>query len=673
MTLSRHTIHSRFVTSHRIPEFKSLRNSAPETAASEKAKSVFSFGLARGLSNRALSKGAAIAYTTANLVVISILLIVALEWIVRGTLTDVGPFLTSSVRPGMTTIASLALLIIALDAVFGRRYLSLIVIAPTLLLVALISAQKQTYLSDPLYPSDLLFGRQIVELLPTMLKAQPLVAALVVLGLCAVVGVLVFAWISVRKHAPSLRWRERVLSLALALPLLAGLGSLMEYSHYSWMRDRLNIIPMMWDQKENYRHNGFLMAFAFNIPMANVSAPDGYSENTIAELMPDSSAFAANKSDYPDVIMLMSESLWDPTRLKNVELSADPMPAIRAKQSGNVFSPEFGGMTANVEFEALTGFSNAFLPYGSIPYQQYIRRPVPSLASFFRGEGYSAIAMHPFQEWFWNRKEVYKNFGFEEFRSEETLPPMEKRGNFASDDALMEEIMTTADQTANPLFLFAVTLQGHGPYEADRYAANTIGVSGDLSAPASQALTTYTQGVVEADESLVKLMKWAKKRDRETIIVLFGDHLPPLGRTFMESGYMPGMVASRRAPLDVMKKEHETPLVVWSSKKGVQKNIGTISPSLLPYHILKTAGFSDPFYTDTLGELQDKFSVIDRHMLVTKEGDALPDWSISPKDVPQSVSNYRMLQFDMMFGKQYGRERFFPGFNWLNTEQQPSV
>ena len=38
-----------------------------------------------------------------------------------------------------------------------------------------------------------------------------------------------------------------------------------------------------------------------------------------------------------------------------------------------MFSPEFGGMTANVEFEALTGFSNAFLPYGSIPYQQYVR------------------------------------------------------------------------------------------------------------------------------------------------------------------------------------------------------------------------------------------------------------------------------------------------------------
>lgn len=644
-----------------------LKHSAPKTTASEKAGFVFSPAW-----TRSLSKLSGTAYTLANLTVASVVLVVALEWIARGSLTDVGAFLTSSARPGMTTIAAVLALLVALDALLGRRYLSLIALAPLCALTGLISAQKQTYLSDPLYPSDLLFGRQILELLPTMLRAQPMTAALVALGIFATIAALTGLWLLARRHSPGLSWHERAAGLALALPLLAGLASLMDYSHYSWVRDRLNIIPMMWDQQENYRHNGFLMAFAFNIPMANVAAPQGYGENAIADLTSKPAAFAANKGDYPDVIMLMSESLWDPKRLENVKLSDDPMPTIRAKRSGNVFSPEFGGMTANVEFEALTGFSNAFLPYGSIPYQQYIRRPVPSLASFFRGEGYSAIAMHPFQEWFWNRKQVYANFGFEEFRSEETLPAMEKRGNFASDDALMDEIMATAEKAQNPLFLFAVTLQGHGPYEATRYAKNTIGVEGDLSASASQALATYSQGVAEADEALLKLMRWAKKRDRETIIVLFGDHLPPLGQTFVESGYMPGMVASRRAPLEVMKKEHETPLVVWSSKKGVRKNIGTISPALLPYHVLKTAGFSDPFYTGMLGEVQQAFSVVDRHMLVTADGKAQPDWSIAANAVPEVVRDYRMLQFDMMFGQQYGRERFFPGFNWLH-EGAPSV
>ena len=117
----------------------------------------------------------------------------------------------------------------------------------------------------------------------------------------------------------------------------------------------------------------------------------------------------------PDIIVVMSESFWDPTLLPGTTITPDPMPNVRAVRSGSMFSPEFGGMTANVEFEALTGFSNAFLPYGSIPYQQYVRGPVPSLANFFRSEGYETTAIHPFEGWFWNREHVYDAFGFDRF------------------------------------------------------------------------------------------------------------------------------------------------------------------------------------------------------------------------------------------------------------------
>lgn len=638
-----------------------MTKSAPKTTVAERMKLVLSTPWIRSPA-RLLND----AQTLANLVLAAVLLVVCMEWIARGTLHDVGSFLLSPARPGLTTIVTVVIGLMALDALFGRHYQSLLVAIPLLILPAFISSQKQLYLSDPLYPSDLLFGRQIIQLLPAMLKAQPLTAIALATALAAAAFAILMLWRFLRHAMPVMPVKARMWRLAFAVPLLVSFGSMMEYSSHSWIRDRLNIIPMMWDQKENYRHNGFIMAFAFNIPMAKVTAPYGYGENTIADIASDSSAFAINHSKRPDVIMIMSESLWDPTRLENVRLSKDPMPSIRAMQSGHVFSPEFGGMTANVEFEALTGFSNAFLPYGSIPYQQYVRRPVPSLATFFRSEGYSAVAVHPFQEWFWNRREVYKHFGFEEFRSEETLPPMEKRGAFASDEALTNEIIQTVDAAEKPQFLFAVTLQGHGPYEANRYAEKGVAVTGDLSENAHEALATYAQGVSEADASFAKLVAWAKGRERETVIVLFGDHLPPLGQAFVESGYMPGMVATRRAPLATMKTEHETPLVVWSSKAGLQNRIGTISPSLLPYHILKTAGLDDPFYTGILGKVHSSFSVIDRHMLMERNGSAVPDWSITPATLPSALSEYRQLQFDMMFGDQFGRERFFPGFNWIH-------
>ena len=36
----------------------------------------------------------------------------------------------------------------------------------------------------------------------------------------------------------------------------------MDFATFSWTRDRLQIIPIMWDQKENYASNGFAIAFA---------------------------------------------------------------------------------------------------------------------------------------------------------------------------------------------------------------------------------------------------------------------------------------------------------------------------------------------------------------------------------------------------------------------------
>nr|WP_244505199.1 LTA synthase family protein [Rhizobium sp. LCM 4573] len=599
-----------------------------------------------------------------NCCLLAMLLVVAVEWIARGAFQGVPEFVVSTSRAGPATVALVALMLFAGDAILGAAYRSLLLIAPVVLLLAFFSAQKQLFLSDPLYPSDLLFARQILELLPVIVDARPLAALGIGVVFLLAIGILAYAVLFAWTRFPKLNTRGRLLRLAIAVPLLASCIPLAQYDRYSWIRDRLSILPMMWDQNANYRHNGFLIALAFNLPMLKVAAPSGYRADAIADVPLAADAFAVDRSERPDVIMIMSESLWDPTRLPGVHLEPDPMPTIRAHQSGNVFSPEFGGMTANVEFEALTGFSNAFLPQGSIPYQQYIRRPLPSLASFFRGEGYRSIAIHPFEGWFWNRTNVYKALGFDEFLAQADLPELEKHGKFAADEALMRQIMVKGEASDQPFFLFAVTLQGHGPYESDRYGALRTEIESGLSERALQSFATYVEGVRQADNSLASLMHWARARERETIVILFGDHLPPLGPTFQESGYMRDMVATRRAELDVMKREHETPLVVWSSRTGVVTGLGSISPAQLPYHAVKGAGFRDPFYTGVLGEVRKNYSIVDRYMLGLRDGGSKPGW-LDGGALPQALSDYRLLQYDMMFGAEYARERFFPGFDWL--------
>jgi phosphoglycerol transferase MdoB-like AlkP superfamily enzyme len=600
---------------------------------------------------------------------LSLSMIVTVEWIARGEPVAAWSYLFSTARPGFATIGIVMLIMLTLDALIGRAHLSALIVAPLLLVPTFISSQKQTYLSDPLYPSDFLFARQIMELMPVMVRDRPWTAVALVAGIVLCLTAMILLWRYIWRRTASLSQKERLGRLSVCLPLAALFATQMDPTQYSFLREKLGIIPIVWDQNENYSHNGFIIAFALNLPMADVKSPAGYGPDAIDAIPARNYGYLSGPRQKPDVIMLMSESLWDPTRLSNVSFTPDPMPTIRARQAGNVFSPEFGGMTANVEFEALTGFSNAFLPYGSIPYQQYVRRPMPSLATFFRSQGYAARALHPFSGWFWNRNEVYRAFGFEEFHTQETLPAMDKRGMFAADDSLVKEIMREGDAAERPFFLFAVTLQGHGPYEADRYAENTVDVAGNLSDDDRAALATYAQGVREADDSLKMLMDWAEKRDRETIIVLWGDHLPPLGNVYPNTGYMPQQVATRKAPLDVMKKEHETPLVVWSSRKGARKDIGTVSPSQLPYYLLKTAGYEHPFYTGFLGRVQKKYSIIDRYLLATRDNQAFPDWARKEQDVDQMVRDYRNLQHDMMFGREYGLERFFPSHAELVSQE----
>ncbi|WP_374829123.1 LTA synthase family protein [Paenochrobactrum pullorum] len=591
--------------------------------------------------------------------VISTLLVFCIEWLARGSLSNTIQFFTNRQKPSWTTVLLFAFTITACDALLGRRFFSAVFIGIAGLISGAVAYQKSLYLGDPLYPSDFLYARQIVDLLPLLVRDRPFSAILIAICLVVLAIALVVAVFYGRTKFKPLSMNARVWRLVIALPALCWFGYISDFATYSWSRDRLKIAPMMWDQTANYQHNGFAIAFILNIPMAKVFAPESYSAGAIENIEVNRiSGAALNNRQQPDIIVVMSESFWDPTRLPGVNFNTDPIPTVRQFQSGHIFSPEFGGMTANVEFEALTGFSKAFLPTGSIPYQQYIRGSVPSLASFFKEQGYATRAVHPFRAFFWNRGNVYQHLGFDGFMSEETLPELEKSGTLASDDAMVSEMIKEAENIDQPFFFFAVSLQGHGPYAASRYPDSKLEVTGHAPEHAREAIKAFAQGASEADASLLRLMEWAKSRERETILVFFGDHLPPLGPAYVDTGFMTARVASRTAPAAQMAREHETPLVLWSSKSGIQRETGTISPAFLPLHILNMAGVSHPFYTDFLGALHDKYAVIDNHVLFASDRTTQENWQ-REAEWPKLVRDYQLIQYDQMFGQDYAGERFF--------------
>ncbi len=615
------------------------------------------FGKARRPAGRAGAAWSVACYGLVSLLS-SAVLVFAIELIFRGDLAATINFFSQPFKPGWTTIILFALIMIGFDAVFGRRHQSLMFIAPLTLGLAFVGHQKSLYLGDPLYPTDFLYARQILELMPLLVRERPMTGLAMAIGIVLAAALLVYGWRLWRRLTPALTYKGRLARLVLTLPLLAFFVSLMDYASFSWTRDRLQIIPMMWDQKENYNSNGFALAFALNVPMAHVTAPKGYSENAIAAIKKPA-VVTSLPPEKPDIIVVMSESFWDPTVLPGVSIKPDPIPTVRDLRSGSVFSPEFGGMTANVEFEALTGFSNAFLPAGSIPYQQYVRAPIPSMATFLKNEGYETRAIHPGTNWFWNRTPVYADFGFDSFRSEENMPPMQKRGPLASDAAMTDEVIREADATSDPFFFFVVSLQNHGPYEPQRYPDASHTVDASTSQWARDSLQSYAEGAADADHGLRRLLDWAKQRERPTVIAFFGDHLPPLGPVYVETGFLKNNVAPRNEEPEKMLEHRQTPLVVWSNKTGPVKDMGAISPAFLPYHMLTTAGITHPYYTGFLGELNEHYRVVDRNLLLSASGEATPDWGRA-KEIDPAIRDFRFLQYDMMFGKRRAAPSFFP-------------
>ena len=94
--------------------------------------------------------------------------------------------------------------------------------------------------------------------------------------------------------------------------------------------------------------------------------PAHYNEKEIQAIIKDVKETKKTGSGKPNVIMVMSEAFWDPTWMKGVTFSEDPIPYFHQLQkestNGLMISPVYGGGTVNTEFEALTGMSTSFYP-----------------------------------------------------------------------------------------------------------------------------------------------------------------------------------------------------------------------------------------------------------------------------------------------------------------------
>ena len=126
----------------------------------------------------------------------------AVELIARGSLSSTLAFFADIHRPGWTTVLLFTLAALAIDALLGRVQGGLIILAPLVLLPAWISSQKGMYLSDPFYPTDFLYGRQIVELLPLLVNDRPRMALAIGAAIVGGLALIVTGFFYWRQRAP---------------------------------------------------------------------------------------------------------------------------------------------------------------------------------------------------------------------------------------------------------------------------------------------------------------------------------------------------------------------------------------------------------------------------------------------------------------------------------------
>jgi phosphoglycerol transferase MdoB-like AlkP superfamily enzyme len=625
-------------------------------------------------------RGTGLGRTILTTAAVSAALVLAVEYISRASSRDLTLWLSQS-GPGILAVNWLiglsvcALCICAL----GRVYWGLLAASLLLVGMAAVNATKIKWLHLPLFPWDLTMTTDVITIMHSVWKECAS------LSLVLVVALFTAAAIFSRPYLRSLRLRL-VLRVTILVPAMLVLTSLACYR--SWgtgtILDAFSIINMRWAQVNNYRTNGFMLAFLLNQQGSLVTEPPGYSREAVLaalsgvdrrEKRPDLTwkAWAAKPSPakpggvvpqkhelgtMPDIIVVLNESFWDPTLLPNVTIRPDPMPHFRRLQqehtAGMMLSPTHGGTTANVEFELLTGLTMAYLPEGSIPYQQYIHKPLPSLASVLSERGYRTMAIQPIRRSFYNSAVVYKRLGFERYYSIEDFDRPEYRGQFVSDREVARAVIKRASEEEGPVFIFALTMQNHGAYDKDRYAEREITVSGHLPDSLRDRLATYAQGVKDADTSLQMMTAHFQQSWRPTIILFFGDHLPYFGpgmAVYRESGFIPSKDSTAHdTSLEDYRKLMTTPFLLWSNVKGEKMTFETLSTFYLGHYLLEAAGVDHPFFGTFLGQMASLFPGFSRKLQINARGQLLNQDLTKLAGLPRC---YRLLHYDILFGKRY--------------------
>ncbi|MCL2493557.1 MAG: LTA synthase family protein [Clostridiales bacterium] len=413
-----------------------------------------------------------------------------------------------------------------------------------------------------------------------------------------------------------------------------------------------------WNQSSNFDRNGYVAAFISNLRYAGMDEPQGYSKEAVQAIADKYRARAdeenASRTDPADegvdVIFIQNESFCDPDRFKDIypytgniqELVPNLHKVETESTHGYCYSPRYGGGTANIEFEALTGFSTYYLGW-AYPFQSMLPQmgSFPSVANVFgQTDGYQTVGLHAYGATMYRRSTVYPIMGFDAFHGVEDFHNLAHANNsyYVSDASAYAETEGYLDgkypidskNAPTNKFVTLITMENHPQYGSQYSTHASLSTADNTDFDARMRIADYMSLIHNSDQELGDFLKWVDSRDKKTVVVFWGDHLPGVYDNLFEVNKDLG---------------YETPFFIYSNYDKTEKDIGAVSPNYISTIAL-----------DYLNAKKTPWDYLTDDLKTTTPILTAAYWSVTTPPDTEALRDYRMIEYDVMDGKGYSRE-----------------
>ncbi len=385
---------------------------------------------------------------------------------------------------------------------------------------------------SPFSATDLKLLGQIDNIIEVYLTPFTLILIIVAI-IIVVVGVAIL-WVKLPKHAEKISYIKNVLIVGVVFLLTAvtiNIGLVTNKVSEKF--------PNMTIAYYNY---GFPYCFSSSLFKSGVSQPDEYTKEKVMDILNKmESTTAVNKNDIktPNIIFLQLESFFDLNKFESLKLSQNATPIFNSLKdkypSGYLTVNNVGYGTANTEFEVMTGLNLDDFGPGEFPYNTILTKTTcESTAYILKEYGYTTHALHNNTATFYSRNSVFRRLGFDTFTSIEYMYPTEYTPTeWSKDIVLVDEIIKALDSTEDTDYIYTISVQGHGAYPTESVLeeANIEVLSGIDDEERKYMFEYYANMIYEMDAFVGELTKRLSEYGEDTVLVIYGDHLPSLDIT----------------------------------------------------------------------------------------------------------------------------------------------